>query len=72
MPGSILELKKRLYTTPIFKGPNWAFPFHISFYASNTTIGAVLGHQEGHNLYAIYYASKNLAPAKLNYMVTKK
>ena len=28
--------------------------------------------QEGHAPYAIYYISKNLAPAELNYTVTEK
>ena len=41
------ELKKRLSTTPILRGPNWALPFHISSDASDTTIGAVLGQQDG-------------------------
>ena len=66
------ELKRRLSTTPILRGPNWALPFHISFDASDTTIGAVLGQQEGHIPYAIYYVSKNLAPAELNYTVIEK
>ena len=66
------ELKKRLYTTPILRGPNWALPFHISYDALDTAIGAVLGQQEGHNPDAIYYVSKNLVLAKLNYTVIEK
>ena len=64
------ELKKRLSTTHILRGPNWSLPFHISFDTLDTAIGVVLGQQEGHNPYAIYYISKNLSPAELNYMVT--
>ena len=66
------EIKKRLSTTPILRGPNWALPFHISSDASDTAIGAVLGQQDGQALYAIYYISKNLAPAELNYTITEK
>ena len=59
------KLKERLSTTPILRGPNWTLPFHISSDASDTTIGAVLGQQDGQVPYAIYYVSKNLAPAEL-------
>ena len=37
------ELKKRMSTTPILRGPNWALPFHIYLDASDIAIGAVLG-----------------------------
>ena len=66
------ELKKRLSIDPILRGPNWVLPFHISSDASDTTIGAILGQQDGQAPYAIYYISKNLAPAELNYTVIEK
>ena len=66
------KLKNRLSTAPILRGPNWALPFHISSDASDTAIGLVLGQQDGQAPYAIYYISKNLAPAELNYTVTEK
>ena len=65
------ELKKRLSTTPILRGANWALPFHISSDASDTTIRVVLGQQDGEAPYAIYYISKNLALAEINYTITK-
>ena len=34
-------------------------------------IGAVLAQEEDKKPYAIYYISKNLSPAELNYTVTK-
>jgi hypothetical protein len=40
---SFAYLKQKLSTTPIFRGPNSALPFHISLDASDTAIGAVLG-----------------------------
>ena len=70
--AAFAKLKRRLSTTPILRGPNWALPFHISFDASDTTIGVVLGQQKGHRPYAIYYVSKNMAPAELNYTATEK
>jgi hypothetical protein len=61
-----------LSTAPILRGPNWALLFHISSYASDTVIGAVLGKQEDKDPYAIYYMSKNMAPIELNCTVTER
>ena len=66
------KLKEKLSTAPILRGPNWTLPFHISSDASDIAIGAVLGHQDGQVPYAIYYVSKNLPPAEINYTVTEK
>ena len=65
------DLKLRLTETPILRGPNWTLPFHISTDASDSTLGAVLGQKEDQLHYAIYFISKNLTPADLNYTVTK-
>jgi hypothetical protein len=69
---SFTDLKQKLSTAPILRGPNWALPFHISSDASDTAIGAVLGQQEDKEPYDIYYISKNMAPAELNYTVTER
>jgi hypothetical protein len=69
---SFADLKQRLSTAPILRGPNWDFPFHISSDASDTAIGVVLGKQEDKEPYAIYYISKNMAPSELNYIVTER
>ena len=61
-----------LSTAPVLRGPNWNLPFQISTDASDTAIGAVLGQEEEKIPYAIYYISKNLALAELNYTVTEK
>eukprot|EP00253_Pinus_taeda_P007389 PITA_07389 len=66
------KLKKLLSTAPVLRGPNWNLPFQISSDASDTAIGAVLGQEEEKNPYAIYYISKNLSSAELNYTVTEK
>jgi hypothetical protein len=64
-------MKAKLYVAPILRGANWALPFHISIDASNTAIGGVLGQKEDHKSYAIYFVSKNLSPAELNYTITE-
>eukprot|EP00253_Pinus_taeda_P024050 PITA_24050 len=65
-------LKAKLVTAAILRGPNWALPFHIHIDASNKVIGAALGQVEEKLPYAIYFVSKNLSKAKLNYIVTEK
>eukprot|EP00253_Pinus_taeda_P005467 PITA_05467 len=66
------ELKKLVSTARVLRGPNWNLPFQISSDASDTAIGAVLGQEEDKKPYAIYYISKNLSFAELNYTVTEK
>ena len=65
-------LKAKLSVAPILMGPDWSLPFHISIDASDTAIGGVLGQKEGQAPYAIYFISRNLTPAALNYNVTEK
>jgi hypothetical protein len=52
------------------RGPHWSLPFHISTNTSNISIEAVLGKQEDHKPYAIYYINKNPTLAEFNYTVT--
>jgi hypothetical protein len=62
-----------LYQQPqSFEDQTGDLPFQISSDASDTAIGAVLGQEEDKKPYAIYYISKNLSPAELNYTVTEK
>eukprot|EP00253_Pinus_taeda_P015895 PITA_15895 len=65
-------LKSKLVTAPILRGPNWALPFHIHTDASNKVIGVDLGKVDEKIPYAIYFISKNLSKAELNYTVTEK
>ena len=65
-------LKSKLTNAPILKGPNWALPFHIHDDASHKAIGVALGQVEEKFPYAIYFISKNLSKAELNYTVTEK
>ena len=65
-------LIKRLYSTPILRGPNWTIPFHIPNYAYDSSIGGVLGQRDDIITYSIYYINKNLTPTESNYTVTEK
>ena len=69
---SFETLKENLVQAPVLRGPNWSLPFHISFDASDLAIGAALGQEENKKSYDIYYISKNLSSAELNYTVTEK
>jgi hypothetical protein len=65
-------LKEKLSTAPALQGPNWALPFHIHTDASDKFVGAVMGQDEDKKPYEIYFISKNLASAELNYTATEK
>eukprot|EP00253_Pinus_taeda_P017976 PITA_17976 len=70
--GALDELKDKLVSAPILRGPNWALSFHIHIDASNKAIGAALGQVEEKLPYAIYFVSKNLSKADMNYTITEK
>lgn len=65
-------LKGKLITAPILRGPNSVLPFHIHIDALNKAIGVALVQVEEKLPYAIYFISKNLSKAELNYTVTEK
>nr|XP_009785879.1 PREDICTED: uncharacterized protein LOC104234082 [Nicotiana sylvestris] len=66
------ELKKKLVTAPIIVAPNWSVPFELMSDASDLVIGVVLGQRKDKVFYSIYYASKTLDDAQLNYTTTEK
>eukprot|EP00253_Pinus_taeda_P025813 PITA_25813 len=66
--GALDELVSAL----ILRGPNWALPFDIHTDALNKAIGAALGQVDEKLPYAIYFVSKNLCKAEMNYTVTEK
>ncbi|XP_075107123.1 uncharacterized protein LOC142180097 [Nicotiana tabacum] len=66
------ELKGRLVTAPIIIGPDWEQPFELMCDASDIAIGAVLGQRRDKIFHSIYYASKTMNPAQMNYTVTEK
>jgi hypothetical protein len=66
------SLKKTLTSTPIIQPPNWTMPFEIMCDASDYVVGAVLGQRVENVPHVIYYASKTLNDAQLNYSTTEK
>ncbi|XP_074336832.1 uncharacterized protein LOC141674003 [Apium graveolens] len=65
-------LKKKLTTTPFITAPNWGEPFEMMCDASDFAVGAVLGQRKKNIFHVIYYASKTLNDAQLNYTTTEK
>ncbi|KAM5578091.1 hypothetical protein ABKV19_008423, partial [Rosa sericea] len=65
-------LKELLMSAPIMLPPDWSIPFEIMCDASDYAIGAVLGQRKDKKPYAIYYASRTLNDAQLNYSTTEK
>jgi hypothetical protein len=66
------KLRSLLSSAPIMKTPNWSLPFEIMCDASDYAVGAVLGQREDKLPHAIYYASKTLLDAQVNYTTTEK
>jgi hypothetical protein len=65
-------LKCALVSAPIIQPPDWSQPFEIMCDASDYTVGAVLGQRKEGRVHAVYYASKTLNEAQLNYASMEK
>ena len=65
-------LKDNLISTPIVVAPDWSFPFELMCDASDYAIGAVLGQKREKIFKVIYFASRTLNDAQLNYATTEK
>ncbi|XP_062151870.1 uncharacterized protein LOC133860246 [Alnus glutinosa] len=65
-------LKKILTSIPIIKPPNWGAPFEIMCNALDYTVGAVLGQCIDKLPHVIYYVSRTLNDAQLNYSTIEK
>jgi hypothetical protein len=61
-----------LVSAPIIQAPDWSQPFEIMCDASDYVVGAVLGQRKEGRVHAIYYASKTLNGAQLNYATMEK
>ena len=66
------KLKELLTSAPIIQPPNWSLPFEVMCDASDFAISAVLGQRKGKLPCVIYYASRTLNDAQLNYSTTEK
>ncbi|KAM1349053.1 hypothetical protein ACFX2F_003162 [Malus domestica] len=66
------HLKDLLTTAPIIVPPDWSLLFELMFDASDYALGAVLGQRKDKRPHVIYYASRTLNDAQLNYSTTEK
>ncbi|XP_062100770.1 uncharacterized protein LOC133806691 [Humulus lupulus] len=65
-------LKESLTTASIIQPPNWELPFELMCDASDYAVGAVLGQRVDKLPHVIYYASRTLNDAQLNYSTIEK
>ncbi|XP_022869597.1 uncharacterized protein K02A2.6-like [Olea europaea var. sylvestris] len=65
-------LKEKVTSAPVIVAPDWDLPFELMCDASEFAVGAVLGQRKGKVLHVIYYASKTLTDAHINYATTDK
>ena len=65
-------LKDKLVSAPIVVAPDWSFPFELRCDASDFAIRAVLGQKREKIFQVIYYASRTLNDAQMNYATTEK
>ena len=63
-------LKNTLVSAPIIIAPDWEKPFELMCDASDFAIGTMLGQRQGNIFHSIYYASKTLIDAQINYTTT--
>ncbi|CAN6579840.1 unnamed protein product [Malus baccata var. baccata] len=66
------KLKELLSTAPVIMPPDWSLPFDLMCDASDYVVGAVLGQRVNKVPHVIYYASRTLNDAQLNYSTTEK
>ena len=65
-------LKQKLVSAPIIVAPDWTLPFEVMCDASDFAVGAVLGQRKAKIFHTIYYSSRTLNEAQLNYTTTEK
>ena len=66
------KLKDLLTLAPIITAPDWTLPFELMCDASDYVVGVVLGQRRDMLPHVIYYASRTLNDAQLNYATTEK
>jgi len=66
------SLRKKLIFAPNILGPDWSKLFEILCDAFDFAIGTVLGQHIDNKQHVIYYASRILNDAQLNYTTTEK
>jgi len=66
------DLKTRLVSAPVITTPDWGQEFELMCDASDYVVGVVLGQRKGRIFHVIYYASKVLNDAQVNYATIEK
>jgi len=69
---AFVKLKNLLTSAPVIQPPDWSLHFEIMCDTSDYVVGAVLGQRKDKKPYVIYYASKTLNNAQMNYTTTEK
>ena len=69
---AFLFLKEKLVSSPIVVTLDWDLGFELMCDTSDYAIGAVLGQKRERTFQVIYYVSRTLNDAQLNYATTKK
>jgi len=65
-------LKNKLTIAPVMIAPDWSKEFELMCDANDYAVEAVLGQRQDKVFHAIYYASKVLNEAQMNYATTEK
>ena len=65
-------LKDKLVSSPIVVASDWNLPFELMCDARDYAIGAILWQKRERTFQVIYYASRMLNDAQLNYATTEK
>ena len=65
-------IKEKLVSTPIVIVPDWSEPFEIMCDGRDYAVGAVLGERREKMFRAVYYSSRTLSDAQLNFTTTEK
>ncbi|CAN6679646.1 unnamed protein product [Malus baccata var. baccata] len=66
------HLKGKLTSAPIIVPPDWSLPFELICDASDYALRVVLGQMRDKKPHVIYYASRTLNDAQLNYSTIEK
>ena len=69
---ALCTLKEKLVSTPTVVTLDWELPFELMCDASDYAVGAVLGQKNDRVFYAIYYTSRMLNEAQINYATKEK
>jgi hypothetical protein len=69
---AFVKLKSLLTSALVIQPPDWSLPFEIMCDTSDYVVGVVLGQRKDKKPYVIYYESKTLNSAQMNYTTTEK